>query len=239
MSWNVFFQQLRGIWIWKDFQKSKVKCSRCVCIYGCAYIVILKCVTKELAKPGDTRHKAMEGHVKLSRHEPLRQQLYHRGITLHPWKKKDYHRCELCLRARMRGVHVCVHTNSFQSHAELEGAHGSRRVLIVLNKDGLKKKEIQIQWHYTLLVWQTQKRAVLHLQTAQIRHQSFCLLAAESGSAFSLSAELGQHFKTKRLWQKCCVQGSGNLVVLVCFSIFLQNNNMSYCEIKGYIHSKD
>lgn len=40
-------------------------------------------VTKESAQPGDTWHKAVEGHVHGSRCKPLSQQLHHPPIALH------------------------------------------------------------------------------------------------------------------------------------------------------------
>lgn len=51
-----------------------------VCIYK--GVCVCGCVTKKLAQPADTCHKVMEGHVKLSRCKPLRQQLNHLAITL-------------------------------------------------------------------------------------------------------------------------------------------------------------
>lgn len=52
----------------------------------------------------------------------------------------------ICQRACVR-VCVCVHstnTDGLQRRAELEGAHGSRRVLIKLEKGGLKQECSQI-----------------------------------------------------------------------------------------------
>ena len=45
------------------------------------------CITKKLAQPNDTCHKAVEWHLRLSRCEALRQSLNHLVITLHPWEK--------------------------------------------------------------------------------------------------------------------------------------------------------
>lgn len=42
-------------------------------------------VTEESAQPGDTRDKAVEGHVQGSRSKALRQQLNYLPVALHPW----------------------------------------------------------------------------------------------------------------------------------------------------------
>lgn len=116
---------------------------RCVVRFVFAWVSV--CVTKELAQSGDTRHKAVEGHVQLARSEALGEQLHYLAVALHPCRKRKcgvrracVHFVAVCVCARM-----CVHsinTDSFQRWAELKGAHRSRGVLVKLKEDGLKGK---------------------------------------------------------------------------------------------------
>lgn len=62
------------------------------------------CVTKELAQSGDTRHKAVEGHVQLARSEALGEQLHYLAVALHPCRKR---KCGV-RRACVHYVAVCV-----------------------------------------------------------------------------------------------------------------------------------
>lgn len=76
------------------------------------------CVTKELAQSGDTRHKAVEGHVQLARSEALGEQLHYLAIALHPCRKRKCGVRRACVHfGRCVCVRMCVHsinTDSFQ-----------------------------------------------------------------------------------------------------------------------------
>lgn len=64
------------------------------CVDGFVSVWVSVCVTKELAQPGDTWHKTVEGHVQLSSSKALREQLNYLAVALYPWKRqKSAWRC--------------------------------------------------------------------------------------------------------------------------------------------------
>lgn len=80
----------------------------------------------------------MEGHVQGSSSKALRQQLDHLPVALHSWtgRRTDGGQRSTGQQVTRAGR---VRTDGFKGCAELKGAHGARRVLVKLEKNGLGK----------------------------------------------------------------------------------------------------